>query len=85
MRRLLPHLLLVLLGPTVSSTAPSGKEAQLANVEEDVLGNKIAPEASMESDGPLPESSTKFNGIGVPPMKDLNGPGFDTEAREGYW
>lgn len=30
-------------------------------------------------------SSTVFNGLEVPPMKELNGKDFDTETKDGYW
>lgn len=30
-------------------------------------------------------SSTVFNGIDVPPMKELNGTEFDKEIKDGYW
>lgn len=29
--------------------------------------------------------STVFNGIKVPPMKELNGKDFDKETKDGYW
>ena len=34
----------------------------------------------VESDQP-----TVFNGIEVPPMKEINGEEFDKEIRDGYW
>lgn len=36
------------------------------------------------SDAPSP-SSTVFNGLEVPPMKELDGKDFDTETKDGYW
>lgn len=33
----------------------------------------------------LSVSSTVFNGIDVPPMKELNGTDFDKETKDGYW
>lgn len=41
-------------------------------------GSSANPEA-------LSEISTVFNGINVPPMKELSGPDFDREIKEGYW
>ena len=32
-----------------------------------------------------PGSPTIFNGIEVPPMKDLAGEAFDVETKDGYW
>ena len=32
-----------------------------------------------------PGSPTIFNGIDVPPMKDLTGEAFDVETKDGYW
>lgn len=32
-----------------------------------------------------PGSPTIFNGIEVPPMKDLTGEAFDAETKDGYW
>ena len=29
--------------------------------------------------------STTFNGIKVPPMKELNGDDFDKDTKDGYW
>lgn len=37
------------------------------------------------SDEAQPGSPTVFNGIEVPPMKELAGEGFDTEIKDGYW
>lgn len=31
------------------------------------------------------ELSTAFNGIEVPPMKELSGQNFDNETKDGYW
>lgn len=28
---------------------------------------------------------TTFNGVKVPPMKELNGNDFDTDTKDGYW
>lgn len=32
-----------------------------------------------------PGSPTIFNGMEVPPMKDLAGEAFDAETKDGYW
>lgn len=33
----------------------------------------------------LSASSTVFNGIKVPPMKELDGKDFEKETKDGYW
>lgn len=89
MRNLLSGLLLAL---TLAAPALSSPEvAHPASVEEDVLGiqqpPKVAPVASAEGSESGDEATkpTVFNGETVPPMKELTGPGFDKEAKDGYW
>lgn len=41
--------------------------------------------ASSKNAQSLSESSTTFNGINVPPMKELSGQDFDEETKHGYW
>lgn len=38
--------------------------------------------ADAEDTGPKP---TKFNGIEVPPLKELNGPTYTEDIKQGYW
>lgn len=38
--------------------------------------------AEQEDETPQP---TKFNGIEVPPLKELSGKDFDAEVKDGYW
>ena len=33
----------------------------------------------------ISDESTKFNGMKVPPMKELNGDDFDKDTKDGYW
>jgi hypothetical protein len=40
------------------------------------------PKAESENTGPKP---TKFNGIEVPPLRELNGPTLDEDIKQGYW
>ena len=61
------------------------------NTIEDVLAETSGRSAddgtgrdSTDSDS-FTGSSTTFNGIEVPPMKELTGEGFDTEIKDGYW
>jgi protein disulfide-isomerase len=53
-------------------TAPPGK-----------AGAKEAVEGEPSSDGE--GESTTFNGIKVPPMKDIGGDKFAETIKEGYW
>ena len=71
----------------------SPAEARKANVEEDVLGIQgqgtppidAGAAAGATNSEAISSSSTTFNGIQVPPMKEMNGEAFDTEAKDGYW
>lgn len=78
----------ILLSPPV--TAAQDAQHQL-NTVEDVLsepnGRLVDTEAAAGAtkSETLPASSTVFNGIEVPPMKELNGEDFDKEAKDGYW
>jgi protein disulfide-isomerase len=40
--------------------------------------------AAPAEDDTAPKSTT-FNGIEVPPLKDLSGDKFDEEIKDGYW
>lgn len=76
------HRLILLLGVcTVLVVADPAREAQLASVEEDVLNQK----SGAATEQPAADGSTTFNGMAVPPMKDMNGDKFEEEAKEGYW
>lgn len=60
------------------------------NTVEDVLaepssGTIIDAGAGSGSSDAQPGSPTIFNGIEVPPMKDLAGETFDAETKDGYW
>lgn len=79
---------LVLLSPPC--TAAEDAQHQLNSVE-DVLSE---PNGGLVDSGAavgattgeaLSASSTVFNGVAVPPMKELNGKDFDKETKDGYW
>lgn len=63
----------------------------MQNTIEDVLAetNSESPDdgvgGASATGGALPGSSTSFNGIEVPPMKELTGEAFATEIKDGYW
>ena len=75
--------------PAFSSSSP--ETARLADLEEDVLGTYKSPSTAVEEPLTATEGeetsngSTIFNGMDVPPMKDLGGETFDEEIQDGYW
>ncbi|MCJ1312930.1 hypothetical protein MMC25_006606 [Agyrium rufum] len=80
---------LALLTPVISAAPPGPRPA---NVEEDVLGiPKKGASTAKEATGATvdsttsQQSSTTFNGISVPPMKEIKGDEFDAETKDGYW
>ena len=83
------------LSPVTSKAAAIDVQHQL-NTVEDVLAEPKAKvgEAKLVDDGPKAGATnseavsgmpTKFNGIDVPPMKELTGESFDKETKNGYW
>ena len=80
MRYLASRLLLLLSTAAYSIAATPPKDAKLASVEEDVLGQKAMTTEDSALDG-----STTFNGMKVPPLKAIDGEKFQEEAKEGYW
>ena len=64
-----------------------------ANVEEDVLGMKKKPSipekpdlvAQSSTTNDPSDGSTTFNGITVPPLKEIRGQTFDEEIKDDYW
>ncbi|KAL9118193.1 MAG: hypothetical protein Q9187_005264 [Circinaria calcarea] len=73
--------------------ASPAETARQANVEEDVLGIEkqtpvpVGADAAAESTNSenVSEKPSVFNGISVPPMKELRGETFDKEVKDGYW
>lgn len=96
--RLLPTralIALTLLAPVFAKPAAIDAQHQL-NTVEDVLAEPkaSAEEAKLIEDGPKAGATnseaasgtpTKFNGIEVPPMKELTGESFDKDTKNGYW
>ena len=85
---------LVLVFPAFSNPAAIDAHHQLNTVEDVLAEPKAKPEAKSIEDGPkagatnseaVSSTSTKFNGIEVPPMKELTGESFDKETKNGYW
>ena len=80
MRSLITSLLPLLFTVASAIAAPPPREAELANVEDDVLGHRSATTEEV-----APDEYTTFNDIKVPPLKEMNGDNFQEEAKEGYW
>lgn len=63
----------------------------MLNTIEDVLAESTTGLADDGTDGASTDSEalsgmpTIFNGIEVPPMKELPGEAFDTEIKDGHW
>ena len=90
MRLNISRIVLALSLATSSFAAIAPEGARPANVEEDVLGNKpvIANAAAptlIHDEDPTLDASTTFNGIAVPPLKELDGIKFNDQTKEGYW
>lgn len=73
-----PSILLWSLLASASSilAAPPGNEK---------TGAKVAPDALSGESGGDAGDHTTFNGIKVPPMKDILGPEFQSTIKDGYW
>lgn len=92
MHGLIPRLFIAFILSTHAFASPA-EEARQANVEEDVLGIKEDNSAPVDAGAAagatnseeISDSPTTFNGISVPPMKELRGETFDTEVKDGYW
>ena len=91
MRALLSSVLLSLVFASQSLTTPSPEAPQLAKLEDEVLAiqNKAPVDAGAAAGATNSEAvsqlPTVFNGIEVPPMKELTGEGFVEEVKDGYW
>lgn len=90
MRSFISRALISLLLILPPCTAAQDSQHQL-NKLEDAL---YEPNGSLVDSGAaagatnseaLSASATLFNGVEVPPMKELNGKDFDKETKDGYW
>jgi len=87
MRSLISRTLLVLalLSPVYA------EETQRKLTVEDVLsetkgGPKDAGAAAGATNSEaVSNEATTFNGVKIPPMKELNGNNFDKDTKDGYW
>jgi len=94
-------LTLALLSPVLAKPAAIDTQHQLNTVADvlaepkaKVEDAKLVENAKKIEDGPkagatnseaVSNTPTKFNGIEVPPMKELSGESFDKETKNGYW
>ena len=84
-------LTFVLLSSTLA--APDADSELQPQPVEEVLGiQTAAPEpvdagaaAGATNSEALSDAPTTFNGIEVPPMKELDGGKFDEDIKDGYW
>lgn len=92
MRALITRLLIALTIPTHAFASPA-ETARQANVEEDVLGIKKQTPVPVGADAAggatnsedVSQKPSVFNGISVPPMKELRGETFEKDVKDGYW
>ena len=77
---------LALLSP-VSAQDSQHKLSTVDDVLSETRGDpKNAGAAAGATNGEaISDESTKFNGMKVPPMKELNGDDFDKDTKDGYW
>ncbi|MCJ1393692.1 hypothetical protein MMC18_006568 [Xylographa bjoerkii] len=91
MRSSISRLLFAFALASFALSSPSPETAHLADLEEDVLGTYTSPltavDETLTANGgdDLSNGSTLFNGMDVPPMKNLSGETFDEEIKDGYW
>jgi len=91
MRSFIPRTFLSFLFLSQGLATPAGDPQHQLNTVEDVLSEtKAAPvDAGAAAGSPNSEAlsgdSTLFNGVEVPPMKEINGEKFEEETKNGYW
>ena len=88
MRSLISRALLVLA--LISTTCAQDTQHKLNTVEDVLSETKGGPKdagvaAGSTNSEALSDESTTFNGVKVPPMKELNGDDFDKDVKDGYW
>ena len=88
MRSVISRALLVLA--LITSTYTQDTQHKLNTVEDVLSETKGGPKdagaaAGSTNSEALSDESTTFNGLKVPPMKELNGDDFDRDVKDGYW
>lgn len=84
MRSVISTLLIsvVLLTPPISAAQDAQNNLGPAKGPKSEPNGVMLEDANSET--PLPPA-TVFNGIEVPPMKELNGTDFERDIKDGYW
>jgi len=87
MRSLLSRILLVL---ALLSPAYAEENQRKLTVEDVLSETKGGPKdagaaAGATNSEAVSDEATTFNGVKVPPMKELNGNDFDKDTKDGYW
>lgn len=84
MRSFISTLLIsiVLLSPPISAAQDAQNNLSPAKGPKSEPNGVMLEDANSET--PLPPV-TVFNGIEVPPMKELNGTDFERDIKDGYW
>ena len=82
MRAFIIGLLALRLLPisTLADSPSHESEAKIARIEDELPETGAAPLPENAGDG-----STIFNGINVPPMKELEGHKWEEQTKDGYW
>lgn len=79
---------IVLLSPPISAAQDAQINLSPAKVPKPepngVMLEELGTTEVANSEAPLPPP-TVFNGIEVPPMKELNGTDFERDIKDGYW
>ena len=88
MRSLIRNVLisLALLSPVLAQNS----QHKLSTVDDVLSETRGGPKDAEAAAGATNSEAlagewTKFNGIKVPPMKELNGDDFDRDTKDGYW
>lgn len=87
MRSFISTLLIsiVLLSPPISAAQDALSPAKGPKSEPNgLMLEELGTTEVANSEAPLPPP-TVFNGIEVPPMKELNGTDFERDIKDGYW
>ena len=84
------RLLQVLLSLTVVSSSWAEEQHKLSTVKDALAeGAKTKSNAGSAAGATnseaISDTATTFNGVKVPPMKELTGSNFEEETKHGYW
>ena len=87
--RSLVHRALIALA-VLSPGLAQDSQHKLSTVDDVLSETKGGPKdlgaaAGATNSEAVSDESTTFNGMKVPPMKELNGDDFDKDTKDGYW